>query len=112
MATNPVGEPRFVASPDTPSINGLTNTLKDSNPGAILNGAQAPFRLDRSQAETCDSDNHYTDEQKAYDGRLLDKFAVLLSAPAGPGCTIPFLSMGITTGTPSPRFGTTRNTSP
>ena len=32
--------------------------------------SSAPFRLDRNQASTCDNDNHYTDEQKAYHGGL------------------------------------------
>src|SRR5208282_2246227 len=68
VAANPMGEPNFQASPDTPPVNGLTTTLLTNNPNAILNGAQAPFRLDRSQAETCDNDNHYTDEQAAYNG--------------------------------------------
>jgi phospholipase C len=94
VAANSPGEPRFEALPGTPTINGLTSTLIASNPDAILNGAQAPFRLDRSQNVTCDNDNHYTDEQKAYNGGLLNQFAALLSAPTSATCTIPWLSMG------------------
>jgi phospholipase C len=86
QATNPPGEPVFVARHDTPSINGLTPGLINNNPNPTR-----PFRLDRSMAVTCDNDNHYKDEQTAYDGGLLDKFA-LLSA-AGAGCT-PGLNMG------------------
>jgi phospholipase C len=99
VAVNPPGEPRFEASPDTPAINGLSSTLLQNNPNALLNGAQAPFRLDRSQNETCDNDNHYTDEQAAYNGGLLNQFATLLSGttppttPAGITC-LPSLSMG------------------
>ena len=52
----------------------------------------APFRLDRSEAVTCDNDNHYTDEQKAYNGGLIDKVSELLSG-TGTDCT-PNLSMG------------------
>jgi phospholipase C len=52
----------------------------------------APFRLDRAQESTCDNSNHYTDEQKAYNGGLLNKFPQNTSA-TGAGCT-PALSMG------------------
>ena len=86
-ATNPPGEPRFTALPGTPAPNGLTSTLLQSNPDTV-----APFRLDRSEAVTCDNDNHYTDEQKAYNGGLIDQVSELLSG-TGTGCT-PNLSMG------------------
>ncbi|HEY7066728.1 MAG TPA: alkaline phosphatase family protein [Chloroflexota bacterium] len=68
-ATNPAGEPRFVASPDTPTVNGLTGGLLTNNPNS-----HQPFRLDRSRALTCDQDHNYTDEQKAFDSGLMDKF--------------------------------------
>lgn len=87
-AANPAGEPAFIARPGTPTVNGITSTLITAN----LNAAP-PFRLDRSQASTCDNDNHYTDEQMAYDGGLIDKVATLLSA-TGSGCEIPNLAMG------------------
>jgi phospholipase C len=87
-ALNPPGEPEFHARPGTPTVNGLTSTLINAN----LNAAP-PFRLDRSEASTCDNDNHYTDEQMAYDGGLIDKAATILSA-TGPGCNIPYLAMG------------------
>jgi phospholipase C len=86
IAANPPGEPEFFARPDTPTVNGLTRTLIEGNPNPV-----APFRLDRSQAVTCDNDNHYQDEQLAYHGGLLDRFVLLNGA--GPGCT-PNLSMG------------------
>jgi hypothetical protein len=60
VATNPPGEPAFFARPDTPTVNGLTTTLIAGNPNP-----EAPFRLDRSHAATCDNDNHYRDEQLA-----------------------------------------------
>jgi phospholipase C len=75
-ATNPVGEPVFTAAPNTPGVNGFTPALLNNNPN-LTN----PFRLDRSMAMTCDNDNHYTDEQQAYDGGLLDKFSVLSCTP-------------------------------
>ncbi|MGC2669666.1 MAG: alkaline phosphatase family protein, partial [Candidatus Nitrosopolaris sp.] len=70
-ATNPLNEPKFVANPHTPSINGLTSAglLTNNN----TNSAH-PFRLDRSQVVTCDNNHAYAAEQKAYDGGLLDKF--------------------------------------
>src|SRR5271170_1661798 len=59
-ATNPPGEPSFTPKPGTPSVNGLAGALLTENPNST-----GPFRLDRSQASTCDNDNHYLDEQKA-----------------------------------------------
>jgi len=78
IATNPGGEPRFLARPGTPSVNGLHAALLDQN----LNQVN-PFRLDRSQAATCDQDHNYTDEQKAYDGGLADLFVQTVGN--GPG---------------------------
>ncbi len=69
VAANPPGEPAFTAVPGTPAVNGLTNTLLAHNPNS-----SAPFRLDRAQAYTCDQDHAYADEQKAYDGGLVDRF--------------------------------------
>ncbi|MBZ5553427.1 MAG: alkaline phosphatase family protein [Acidobacteriia bacterium] len=80
MATNPVGEPTFKARPGTPSVDGLPADLLTNN----TNSAN-PFRLDRSQAATCDQDHGYTDEQKAYHAGLLDKF-VEFAGNSGPGC--------------------------
>src|SRR5580658_3485636 len=34
VATNPAGEPHFVAAPGTPTVNGLTGTLLTANPNA------------------------------------------------------------------------------
>src|ERR1700745_1388787 len=66
VALNPPGEPRFRGRDDTPSVNGL-GTLADGSPEGLLltnnpnannpaNGVNAinPFRLDRTQASTCD----------------------------------------------------------
>ncbi len=78
FALNPAGEPRFQASPDTPSVNGLSQALLTNNPNAAN-----PQRLDRSQPITCDQDHTYTDEQKAFDHGLMDKFVESVS---GGGC--------------------------
>ncbi len=56
-ALNPPKEPRFVALPGTPSVNGFNDALLFSNPN-LLNkagngaGASNPFRLDRTEAST------------------------------------------------------------
>ena len=68
-ARNPPGEPRFVASPDTPTVNGLTPDLLTHNPNAA-----PPERLDRSEPITCDMDHGYTNEQKAFNDGRADKF--------------------------------------
>src|ERR1700761_9080412 len=47
-ATNPPGEPKFTAKDDTPSVNGLNDTLLTNNPNS-----SPPQRLDRSEAVTC-----------------------------------------------------------
>jgi phospholipase C len=69
VALNPEGEPAFNAAAGTPQVNGLSPMLLTKNPNSVQ-----PFRLDRSQEITCDNDNHYADEQKAYDNGLADKF--------------------------------------
>jgi phospholipase C len=80
-AANPAGEPAFYPRPNTPAVNGLNRTILQNNPNGI-----APFRLDRTQNVTCDNDNAYTAEQKAYHGGLMDMF-VLLTATGG-GCIL------------------------
>src|ERR1700755_2644564 len=47
-ATNPPGEPKFVAKAGTPAVNGLTPALLQHNPNKYN-----PKRLDRSQAVPC-----------------------------------------------------------
>ena len=82
-AANPKGEPGFVARDDTPSANTLLAAgLLTNNPNL-----RPPYRLDRSEAYTCDMDHDYTDEQKAVDGGLMDKF-VQATGNIGVGCRI------------------------
>src|SRR5437764_3250231 len=79
-AANPAGEPPFTADRDTPSVNGLNVPLNaPNNP----NSAQ-PFRLDRSQFETTDQDHTYTDEQRAADAGLMDRFVEAVGRGAPP----------------------------
>lgn len=81
VATNPKNEPKFTAADDTPRVNNLlSGGLLDDNP----NSAQ-PFRLDRSEAVTCDQNHDYTPEQQAFDHGLMDKFPQS-TGTGGPGC--------------------------
>lgn len=78
-ATNPPSEPPFKAVPNTPSVNGLlTAGLLTANPNSVN-----PFRLDRSQAVTCDMNHEYTAEQQAYNGGFANKF-VEFTGPTDP----------------------------
>ncbi|MGO4533478.1 phospholipase C [Leifsonia sp. 2MCAF36] len=78
-AANLSGETRFTAAADTPTINGLNEPLQaPNNPNSVQ-----PFRLTPSQAQTCDQDHTYTDEQKAFDSGLMDKFVETVGRGAG-----------------------------
>src|SRR6202789_4313490 len=99
-ALNPGGQPRFIAKPGTPSVNGYTDGLLYNNPNALntVNGTGAtnPFRLDRSQAATADQDHDYTPEQQAFHGGLMDSFPEFTGTPGPPptGQTTKGLTMG------------------
>jgi phospholipase C len=102
-ATNPKGEPRFVASQWTPAINGLSAALITGNPNASnpVNGAGAtnPFRLDRSQAATADQDHDYGPEQQAFDHGLMDAFPFSVGTAGPPPTGKPiFATKGLTMG--------------
>ncbi|HTX42099.1 MAG TPA: alkaline phosphatase family protein [Acidobacteriaceae bacterium] len=87
-ALNPAGEPRFVAAPGTPGVNGFTSALLTNNPNylnsANSTGASNPFRLDRSQAATADQDHNYTPEQEAFHAGLMDSFPEYTGTPGPP----------------------------
>jgi phospholipase C len=77
-ATNPPGEPHFVAAAGTPGVNNLAsaNLLRrnpNTNP-ANDSDVALPFRLDRTQANTQDQNHAYTAEQQAYNGGRMDLF--------------------------------------
>ncbi|HJX48689.1 MAG TPA: alkaline phosphatase family protein [Gaiellaceae bacterium] len=79
-AANPAGEPRFIAAGNTPSVNGLNDSLlAPNNPNSVQ-----PFRLDRTQFETSDQDHAYKDEQAAYDHGLMDQFVEKVGRGTGP----------------------------
>ena len=76
-AVNPPGQPRFIAAPNTPSVNGLNPGLLNNNPNlnpANGSGAANPFRLNRSQALTADMNHSYGPEQSSFDHGLMDLF--------------------------------------
>ena len=79
-AENPPGEPRFVAAPGTPAVNGLSGGLLTQNPNAA-----DPFRLDRSEALQCENQHAYARQQSAMHGGLMDMFVEFL-APKDAGC--------------------------
>src|SRR3984957_12660323 len=69
-ATNPGPEPQFHAKDGTPRVNNLLSAgLLTENPNATQ-----PFRLDRSQSNTCDQNHNYLNEQEAVDHGLVDNY--------------------------------------
>ena len=78
-AANPPGEPPFFAARGTPTLNGLDEALQaPNNPNAVQ-----PFRLDRSQFQTCDQDHGYKNEQRAFNSGLMDRFVESVGRGAG-----------------------------
>ena len=76
-AANTDGQP-FYASPDTPTVNGLSKWLRTQNPNA-----GNPMRLTPAENMTCDQDHGYTHEQQAFDHGIMDQF-------------VPFTGRGLT----------------
>ncbi|MBA3721768.1 MAG: alkaline phosphatase family protein [Parachlamydiaceae bacterium] len=68
-ATNAPGEPPFKFKKNTPTINGLQNSLLTANENKVN-----PFRLGRDQAATCNPSHSYTSIQKCAHAGLMDKF--------------------------------------
>jgi len=91
-ADNPAGEPAFTAKKHTPTVNGLSGALLTNNPNATN-----PFRLDRSQASTCDQDHEYTAEQEAFNALKMDKFLEFVGV-GSPGCPDYGFGAGLTMG--------------
>jgi phospholipase C len=82
VAANPAGEPKFVAKPGTPTVNGLTPDLITQNQNSLQ-----PQRLDRSHAATADQNHDYPNEQLAFDHGLMDKFPENTGTPEADGST-------------------------
>lgn len=68
-ALNPKGEPRFKAKSNTSTINGLDRPLFAHN-----NNTHPPFRLDRSEALTCNPAHDYSPMQRDAHAGLMDQF--------------------------------------
>jgi len=88
----------FRPADDTPRVNGLESSgLLTSNPNAknSANGANAinPFRLDRSQASTCDQNHNYGPEQQSFDAGLMDLFPATVGVGESAFC-LPAFSYG------------------
>jgi len=79
------------AKENTPRVNSLESAgLLTNNPNGV-----DPFRLDRSNANTCDEDHNYGDEQFAFDSGLMDRFAKLSCNDTALGPKLgPFSTMG------------------
>jgi phospholipase C len=98
-ATNPPGQPRFVAMPNTPTVNGFSPGLLTNNPNLnSANGAGAsnPFRLNRTQALTADQNHNYGPEQSSFDRGLMDLFP-LNTGTAGSSSSMSVLTPAVVT---------------
>lgn len=87
-AQNQPGEQVFAAYPGTPSVNGLTPDLLNSNPNLSADGSAKvnPPRLSPAQAYTCSQNHNYGPEQQAVDGGLLDQFPKFTGRTTSEGC--------------------------
>ncbi|MGC2403279.1 MAG: alkaline phosphatase family protein [Acidobacteriaceae bacterium] len=98
IALNPPHEPPFRALPGTPRVNGLNRALLERNPNFLnvkvnQNYAANPFRLGPAQAATADQNHGYTEEQRAFNGGLMDSFPQFTGLPALAGEKFPPGSM-------------------
>jgi phospholipase C len=94
-AENPAGEPKFEARQGTPTVNGISPNLLDTNALATNNpnffnesgngvNASNPFRLDRTQALTSSQSHAYTNEQAALHQGLVDLYPISTGAKGAP----------------------------
>ena len=82
------------AKVDTPRVNTLESAgLLTNNPNGVN-----PFRIDRSVPNTCDQDHVYGDEQFAFHGGLMDRFAGALPNGRPFSCNDPKLGSNSTLG--------------
>ncbi len=93
FADNPNGETKFHVRTGTPTVNNLLSAgLLTNNPNSVN-----PFLLSPADAVTCDQDHGYSDEQKAFDAGLMDKFPESVGS-GGPGCNDVGMGTGIVMG--------------
>ena len=80
------GQP-FAAVPGTPSVDGLTSALLDSNPNSApprrLDGSPTGLPGSAGGQVTCDQDHNYSDEQQAFDGGSMDQFVESVGTDGG-----------------------------
>ena len=82
------------AKDDTPRVNSLESAgLLTNNPNGVN-----PFRIDRSNPNTCDQDHAYGDEQFAFHAGLMDRFAGTLPNGHPFSCNDPKLGANSTLG--------------
>lgn len=97
-ATNPLSDPQFVALPKTPTVNGFSPGLLNSNPNqnsANDSGKSNPFRLNRSPAIVTELNHSYAAEQAAFDHGLMDSFPLKTwTGSASNGVPVLSLAMG------------------
>jgi phospholipase C len=86
-ALNPAGQPKFIALPGTPAVNGLSGTMLTANPNftntANAGNAANPFRFNRDQAFTADMSHSYGPEQEAFDLGAMDLFPKFTGTAGG-----------------------------
>ena len=70
-ATNTSGQ-HFTAAPGTSAVNGLSGALLTANPNGVNPRRYDPTNI--NDVLTCDQDHNYSDEQRAFDGGVMDKF--------------------------------------
>jgi phospholipase C len=79
-AANTSGQ-TFTAAAGASSVDGLTGALLTANPNGVNPRRYDPTNI--NDMLTCDQDHNYTDEQKAFDGGLMDKFPQTVGTGAG-----------------------------
>jgi phospholipase C len=101
QAANSDGQ-TFTAAPGTPAVNGLPPATDSSLPPSLRHStnlltdnpnAAQPQRLDSSATGTvngqgqltCDQNHNYSDDQKAFNGGLMDKFVQSVGTGSGKG---------------------------
>jgi phospholipase C len=84
------GGQTFHAASGTPTVDGLTSALLTANPNGLNPRRYGPTAI--GDVLTCDQDHNYTDEQKAFDGGLMDKFPQTVggkgTSPEGTTCNV------------------------
>jgi phospholipase C len=84
------GGQTFHATSGTPTVDGLTSALLTANPNGVNPRRYSPTAI--GDVLTCDQDHNYTDEQKAFDGGLMDKFPQTVggkgTSPEGTPCNV------------------------